>query len=117
MDSEYKFLEYARKTAPDIVPLAYACDHETGLALYEYIEGEHVKSGELTWNHVAQAADFFCKLNDPASKQKAYDLPRASEACFSIADHLAVVNARIIRLIETVNPGNKKGSACDAVPG
>jgi len=103
LSSEYAFLQYAGKMAPGFVPQAYACNHDTGLALFEFVDGVQIKAGEVDWQHVEQAVNFFCALNDPASRPKVLNLPKASEACFAIADHLALVDARIGRLREALS--------------
>lgn len=102
LTSEYRFLQYANEIAVDFVPRAYACDHEIGLALYGYVDGKHIGAEELARQHVEQAAAFFCALNHSAARQKAADLPGGSEACFSVAEHLDLVNRRIGRLPEAL---------------
>lgn len=100
--SEYRFLEYASQFAPDFVPRAYACDHEAGLALYSYVDGKHIGRQALTEAYVKQAAAFFCELNRPVARHNASSLPPASEACFSIAEHLGLIEQRIGRLREAI---------------
>lgn len=96
--SEYLFLKYASKVVPEFVPCAYTCNYDVGLALYEFVDGAHIKPGEVTWQHVEQALAFFKAINQPKCKKFADKLPNASEACFSIAEHLNLVNERITRL-------------------
>ena len=47
---------------------------------------------------VDTALDFFLAANTPALRQDGQELPLASEACFSIAAHLAKVRRRLGRL-------------------
>jgi hypothetical protein len=96
--SEYGFLSYAKRVGVEVVPTPIACDPSRNLGLYDYIEGIRLKTEELQQNHVEQAAQFFLQLNDPAHREKAGDLPRASEACFSISEHFALVDHRVERL-------------------
>jgi hypothetical protein len=103
LSSEYAFLQYAGKVAPGFVPRVYARNHEAGLALYEYINGEHFVVGRVAWNHVEQAAAFFKALNGPIMRESPRNLPLASEACFSIVEHLALVAGRIDRLREAIS--------------
>jgi hypothetical protein len=104
LSSEYTFLQYGGKAAPGFVPLAYACDHKSGMALYEYVEGAHLGAGQVTtWSQVEQAIAFFNALNEPALRPCAKELPKASEACFSIAEHLVLVGGRIDRLRDAVS--------------
>jgi hypothetical protein len=100
--SEFSFLMYAKETAPHFVPKAYAQDIENGLALYEFIEGRSVTASELTEHIMTQPIQFFCLLNDPDAKKNATSLALASEAGFSIEDHLISVNSRIFELQQAI---------------
>lgn len=99
LDSEWRFLVYCQRLGVDCVPRPLARDEAAGLALYEHIDGKKPAPGEIGRNEVAAAAAFFLALN---SKQRAAatELPTAAEACFSIGDHLALVDRRIARLGE-----------------
>jgi hypothetical protein len=95
LQAEYDFLTYANKVAPGLTPKPYYQDPASGLALYEYLEGQPVHGSELSQTDVAQAADFFCALNAPKARLKAEALTSASEACFSLAEHFALIDARL----------------------
>lgn len=96
--AEFSFLNYAQFAAPHFVPKAYAVDEEHGFALYEFIEGHAIKADELTEWEVSQAIEFFCLLNEVNAKHKAASLPLASEAGFSIQNHIDMIDARINEL-------------------
>ena len=49
-------------------------------------------------SHVEQALEFWAQINRHRSEKSAQSLPAASEACFSIADHLQIVQRRIEKL-------------------
>lgn len=95
LTSEYAFLSYANRVAPNLTPCPYAKNHVNGLALYEFIEGEPFKANEVHEVEVNVAAQFFCALNQPEVIQQASDLPEASEARFSIDDHIKLLTKRI----------------------
>lgn len=99
--SEYAFLTYAKIAVPESVPRPYACDPESGLALYEFVEGRPFRSGGVGAQHVDAAIRFFQALNALPLRASA-QLPVASEACFSIAEHLALIDTRIGRLLEVI---------------
>jgi Ser/Thr protein kinase RdoA (MazF antagonist) len=103
LNSEYLFLQYADEYADGFVPQAYACNNEAGLALYSYVDGRHMSTHELVWRYIEQAAAFFCALNLPSARQKISHLPPASEACFSIAEHLVLIEHRIDRLSKALS--------------
>lgn len=98
--AEFAFLAYAKQVAPLYVPRPFYQDLKQGMALYELIEGRPLQPEEITAAEVEQAAQFFCALNAPQSRSLALALPQASEACFSIQEHLALIGARIKRLEE-----------------
>jgi len=108
LSAEYVFLQYAGKVSSGFVPKVYACNRGTGWALYEYIEGAHICSGEVEWRHVEQAVIFFQEINTSVSRRGAISLPLASEAVFSVADHLAIVAGRIECLYEALSSANDK---------
>jgi hypothetical protein len=111
--TEFAFLVYAAKVAPGMAPSPLAMNAANGLALYEFIAGDPYKPGNLTWEHVGRAAQFFRALNDPAAKKEAAALPTASEACFSITEHLDLIASRLDRLqtIEAVDDEDRAAQA------
>ena len=91
LHSEYSFLSFVQDIVKERVPRAVAKLQPYNMALYEFIEGMPFKAGEVGQNEVSAAADFFCKINQLEHKQKAKDIPKASEACFSIEDHILLI--------------------------
>ncbi|MCX7181029.1 MAG: aminoglycoside phosphotransferase family protein [Proteobacteria bacterium] len=112
--AEFGFLEYAAKAAPGMAPAPLAMDSSSGMALYEFIEGEPYKTGEITWAQVGQAAKFFTSLNTPTARRDAASLPTASEACFSITEHLNLIAARLDRL-RTIDLASDEDRAAQAL--
>jgi len=96
--AEYAFLEYAIGCGVRSVPRPLRCDAGRGLALYEFVEGQRVPAQDVGARHVDAAAEFFLAINAPAFRPAAARLPLASEACFAIEEHLALVDARMARL-------------------
>ncbi len=97
---EFAFTSFAWEHGATAIPRPVACDHARFLGLYEFIDGKKIGSGEVTWEHVSQALDFFLELNRHKEKPAASDLPIASEACFSVAEHLSCVDRRLKQLRE-----------------
>ena len=69
-----------------------------GLGLYEFVQGRRLEPAEVDAGAVAQALDFFRALNRHKHAADAAALAEGSEACFSIAEHLKCVDARVRRL-------------------
>lgn len=98
LHSEYAFLSCAARAGIRCVPAPVASDTRHGIGIYEYLEGRKLGAAEIDADCVGQAARFILQLNQPAVHEAARELPRASEACFSIAEHFAMVDGRIARL-------------------
>ena len=102
LHAEWSFINYARNAGINCVPRPIAHDPEKRLALYEFIEGRKLSATEVGPPELKQAASFFRRLNEPAVRSGARELPAASEACFSVADHFALVDFRLQRLKKLV---------------
>lgn len=113
--SEFSFLSYAKKVAPNFVPIPYSQDVENSLALYEFIDGQPLKASDITEAEIIQAAKFFCALNNPNMKAIAENLPHASEARFSICDHMELVGNRIQGLAQAVSSAKGDKEAIELI--
>lgn len=102
---EFAFTSFAWDHGVKTIPRPVACDQAHFLGLYEFIDGKKLGSGELTSGLVGQALDFFLELNRHKAEPYASALRIASEACFSIAEHLSCVDRRLKQLRE-INPCN-----------
>lgn len=94
--AETAFLEFAWKAGIRCVPRPVAADRRSGTLLVEFVRGRRLRPQEVTWARVAEAAKFFRKLN--RNRAAARGLSEASEACFSLRQHLRCVERRIDRL-------------------
>jgi len=104
--AEYAFLEYAKAIGLRCVPQPVACSPADHVAIYEFIDGRKLQADELSAHHVEQALAFLRELNLPEHRRLAGGLEAASEARFSIAEHLELVQQRIDRL--KMIPGDSK---------
>ena len=96
--AEWAFLRCAADAGIEPVPRPCAVLHGEGVALYSFVEGDKLTRQQVTSDHVAQAARFLRALNGKRMRRSAETLAGASEACFSLADHLALLEDRIARL-------------------
>ncbi len=115
LNSEYLFLSHASKVVSGRAPAPVAMDRESGLALYEFVEGSAFARDEVTWDHVRQAAEFLVALNSTESRATAPHLPNASEACFSIREHLDLIEKRLAGLANTAIASDEDRSARNLV--
>lgn len=102
LQAEWSFLNYARNAGIACVPRPISRDPAKRLALYDFVEGRKLGAEEIGRYELEQAASFFRRLNEPSVLAGAPELPAASEACFSIADHFALVDGRLGRLQKLV---------------
>jgi thiamine kinase-like enzyme len=96
LGAEYAFLSYAKRIGLINVPNPIACSFEKHIGIYAFIEGHKLDRDQLEEKHVSAAAEFIASLN--AGSDRDPGLPAASEACFSIEQHLATVDRRLSRL-------------------
>lgn len=98
LGAEWSLIAYAQAERIASVPRPYLVDAEHGIGIYEFIDGGKVKSEKITSSHIEAAADFFLALNPRDRHTSAATVPIASEACFSIADHLTLIEQRLVRI-------------------
>ena len=92
--AEWDFVSYVQKRGVDNVPQPLAADPARHAALYSFVTGARPKDvGDAL---VRQAAEFATAINREPRQPSL--LGPASEACFSLAEHLAAVERRVIRL-------------------
>jgi hypothetical protein len=91
--AEWEFLNYAAARAVANVPRPLASDPARHCALYSFASG--ARPAAITSDLVMQAADFIVALNSPPHDDAVL---AASEAAFSLGDHLDIIGRRVARL-------------------
>lgn len=94
-NAELAFGRYAEKAAPGFTPHIVIVDADNHIIIYEFINGSALQKDQIGEKEVKQAASFFCALNKKTSHEFTDTLLPASEACFSIGNHLTLINNRI----------------------
>jgi hypothetical protein len=113
LNAEYSFSELAWGHGLTGLPQPFAKDPTARLGLYEFVDGRRLAPEEVDAMAVEAALEFFASANAPALLANAGNLPVASEACFSIAEHLATVNRRLARLASLSRETTLDGEAAD----
>lgn len=115
--AEISFIEYAHLCAPGKVPEMYAIDMENKFIIFENVVGDKLTVENINEDLILDAASFFSALNRPELKlTSGKKLLDASEACFSIRDHINLINQRIINL-EKVDDNLNTASAFHTITG
>jgi hypothetical protein len=94
--TEWNFLTFAWARGVRAIPEPLAHEPASHIALYGFVSGTKIAAGAVTDAHVAAAADFVLAINAPPRTPTM--LPPGSEACFSLAQHVATVSRRVDRL-------------------
>lgn len=94
--AEWSFLGYACERGIAAVPRPLARDIHSHAALYSFAAGRKLRPGEVDTGHVSQALDLVSRLN--ALPRDPLRLAPGSEACFSLADHVATIERRVSRV-------------------
>ena len=94
LSAEWNFLQRAWQDGVRAIPQPFARDADAQAALYSFVAGRKLDASELKAGYIDAAADFVLAVN----ARRHADLPAASDACFSISDHLELVERRLLRL-------------------
>lgn len=98
LGTEFAALRFLRSHGVRAVPEAVGALAGERIGLYEFVPGRRLAPGEVGAEEVRQAAAFLGELHALRGAPGAQGLPIAREACFSIAEHEALVRARLGRL-------------------
>lgn len=95
---ERAFLEYAGGVAVSNVPRLLAADETASALLCEFVDGKTPPRGPVERRHVDAAIGLVRSLANGRTNPLADRLPPASEACFRLEEHIAIVDRRLARL-------------------
>ena len=115
--ADYSFSCFAWNRGLRCLARPITCDPQAQLALFDYLPGGKLTPGEVTGPCVREALDFLRAINVGRDSDDARALPAASEACFTLADHLDCVRRRVRRLREMEAGGDVDGEALAFVRG
>jgi len=101
LTSDYEFSRFLWDHGINQIPEPLASDPRHHLALFNYIDGKKLVSSEITGQHIDQVLDFYFAINACRDSQGAEVLPDASEACFTLADHIQLTERRI-QMLQTI---------------
>lgn len=98
LGAEWRFLRYVWDRGVRCVPEPLAADPSLSAGLYGFLPGRRLEPAEIDAAAIRAAADFIVAVNAGPSEPER--LAPGSEACFSLADHVAMVERRVARLAD-----------------
>lgn len=98
LESEFLFTSFAWDHGIRHIAEPIAKDKASAVGIFRFIEGGRYKPGDIGRKEIEQALSFFRELNQYKTSPGSGTLPNAAEACFSIADHIQLVDCRVDRL-------------------
>ena len=98
LEAEYASLVFMRKHGVECIPCPIAVNRELRFAIYEFVDGEPIRSAEVGESDVEQLAHFLLALKDLGNLREALFLGNASEACFTVQAILDNLDLRLGRL-------------------
>ena len=96
MGTEFRFLQFLWGKKIRQIPEPIMCDTVHHLGLFSFLEGLRPKEVEL--RHISQAVQFIFQINQFREFAADSTLPSASEACFSVNEHLNSAERRLKNL-------------------
>ncbi len=112
LSTEYNFLTFLGSQGITHVPQPLNRDPDRGIALYSCLPGVSINT--INQDYIQQAAKFIHEINQKRNVIVAQSLPQASEACFSLLEHIERVKFRMellqAALVETTNQWQRKAA-------
>ncbi|MGE3312959.1 MAG: phosphotransferase [Limisphaerales bacterium] len=96
--AERRFHQWIQARGIRRAPEPVAWDVPQRLALFRFVDGRKLEPGEVSADVVDQVVAFVLEVNADRHLPEARNIPIASEACFSLAEHLDRIANRVARL-------------------
>jgi len=100
MNTEYDALTFLSEREIHAVPAPIGIDRASGVALYEFIDGEPVRTDGVAANDIDAVVEFLRRLREFSQAPGTGAFPAASEACFSGDAMSASIQGRVRRLLD-----------------
>jgi len=115
LGQEFTFLKHLSRTGCQFSARPLASDPVRHVGLMEFIEGVRPQLAEVDENHIDQAIAFFFEANRGLDHPDTLQISPASEACFTIAEHIARTQTRVERLGHILLEDEVDAAAADFV--
>ena len=94
--AEWTFINYALAKSVINVPKPLVCDHEGRFGLYSFVDGVKLRPEEINTREIEEALKFVISLN--SAPRDLTNIPKGSEACFSVEEHINTIDIRVNKL-------------------
>ncbi len=95
LSTEFSALSFLWANGIRNIPEPVKACKESHVAIYRFINGKKLRTGEVGLQDVDQAADFAGRLHSLTASKDSRIQPAASEACFSIQEYMDCVERRV----------------------
>jgi hypothetical protein len=106
LSAEFAFLSMLSAVSSIPAPRPLWCDDRLGLGLYEFLPGDCVT--EIWSKDIDQAVDFIQTINQFRESKVAKELGAASEACWTVEEHINLVKKRVSRLYDSISKQDER---------
>lgn len=113
--AEHAFYDWLQSRGIHRTPQPLAWCAERRLGLFTLVPGQKLLPEEVNAGRVREALEFAGEINASRSLPSAQAMPVASEACFSLDEHLACVDSRLARLRQISTPDPVDRQAADFI--
>jgi hypothetical protein len=97
LSAEWRFLDYAWQRGVRTIPQPISYDGQAHASLIGFIDGKQMTADDIGPWAIDKAVDFIAAVNAAPRDVGAFNT--ASEACFSLAGHIDVVERRVAKLL------------------
>ncbi len=113
--AERAFYAWAWERGVRRTPEPMAWDPVNRLGLFRFIAGRRPSQADITPGAIDQAAAFVAEVNANRAMARGRGLPIASEACFSVREHVECIDGRVARLRRLDPHSDMDQRACEFV--
>jgi len=103
LHSELNFLLFLEKNKISNVPKAIDWDERNNWLLLTWLEGNQIDRSEINADHCKSMINFLLNLQKYNNSSTSYLIGNASEACFSIEEHLIHIKQRLSNFFQRIN--------------
>jgi len=108
LETEWRFLHCFWNFGIKSIPKPIMKIGSLNSALYQYMQGRKLLESEITRGHIDEVSNFIIAIN--SFSKFANEFPPASEACFTISEHIQSVERRVqqLRILDASAPYKAK---------